>query len=135
MDDQEFRRRLSEVAEWHIPKTVDRALDGRRRRGRPSIDEEDQDINNITVPPQLIKIKTQPQVCEDCHKICDQPRNIESRCFEEVGIRHWRTRCLSCNLYRHPDTNEFTLNPSNSTMYFRQWCKQIKKKLAKPSKE
>jgi hypothetical protein len=127
MDDKEFKHKLTAVAEWHIPKTVDKSLDGKRGRGRPRFDDlESSDSVNNTLALQLIKIKTEPEVCGDCGRVCDQPRRLESKQFTEYGVKHWRTRCLICNHFQHPETLQFTVKPSTSTQYFKVFIKRKK---------
>lgn len=134
MDDQEFKRKLSEVAEWRIPDTITDTVSGttRKRRGRPTKDtnicsdteeHDDEDDNddtsdtqekNNTFPPQITKLKVCAQTCEDCGRHCENGRQIEKRVYDTNNKRHWRQRCLNCDHYQNPYTGEFDLPRSTA---------------------
>lgn len=123
MDDELFRKKLSEVSDWRIPKTVTGTSTGesKRRRGRPTAEELYQqeheqvfaelfDGVNPTFPPQLLKLKNSACDCEDCGQHCPQGRHTEKKLYNTGGKRNWRERCLTCDLSRNPFTGKFDLD-------------------------
>lgn len=146
MDEQEFRRKLSEVAEWRIPDTITDTASGtkRKRRGRPTKDtnicsdtEEhnehddtsDTQEKNNTFPPQITKLKVCAQTCEDCGRHCENGRQIEKRVYDTNNKRHWRQRCLNCDHYQNPYTGEFDLPRSTAAKTWNDFYRAKKNRL------
>jgi hypothetical protein len=71
---------------------------------------------NNSVPPEIIKLKTQAVDCSDCGRHCVNGRRTETKLCS-TGQRHWRTRCDVCNLYKDPATGEFTIQPQVAHSY------------------
>jgi hypothetical protein len=149
MEDEEFKRRLSEVAEWHIPKLkdweVDLAKQKARGRGRPTNEEQYQDEHeqifleifngvNPTYTPQVTKVKIQPTVCNDCGRHCPEGRRQEIKFYNQPNhAPHRRERCLECNLYRDPDTGIYELKQGPAAQVFLNWAKREFNARKKPS--
>ena len=123
MDKKLFEQKLSEVAEWRLPKTITGTKDGdaKRPRGRPSkeeqyqIDHEEEfkkifGDTNPTFPPQLLKLKNSACVCEDCGKVCENGRQKEKKLYETGGKKNWRERCLTCDLSKNPFTGKYDMD-------------------------
>jgi hypothetical protein len=142
MDDKLFLQRLSEVAEWHRPQTGPNgaASVNKRAKNAPQhpgpvteleldamTDQEAQDYYdqlmawrsvqpNNSVPPEIIKLKTQAMDCGDCGLHCPDGRRVESKlCY--TGTKHWRTKCQVCEFYMDPATGQFTLDPKDVHRY------------------
>ena len=132
MDNEEFRRKLSEVANWTIPKLsptdIKESQQKKRGRGRPSYEEQYQDAHeeifleihngiNPTHPPELKGLKCQPTTCEDCGAHCPNGRHKETKLYETgrtTKKRNWRERCVTCQKHKNPFTGQFDLTPSEA---------------------
>jgi hypothetical protein len=139
MDKELFKQKLSEVAEWRIPKTITSTKDGepKRPRGRPTAEELYQrehetvftemfDGVNPTYPPQLLKIKTQGCACEDCGDQCPNGRHIEKKLYDTGGKKNWRERCLTCSKSRNPFTGKFDISSSQAPFVWTDFLKNRK---------
>jgi hypothetical protein len=138
MDDAEFKRKLSEVAEWKIPETPrETSLNAKKKRGRPSQEEQYQELReeiffeefggeNPTYPPMLIKVHCQAVNCDDCGKLCEQGRRKEAKLHEKHGKRVWREKCVTCNRFQNPFNGEFELTGSMASMKFNDFMRKTK---------
>lgn len=130
MDDIEFKRKLSEVAEWRIPenqseaeiiprpnanylnvdKRIPKAVTGKTyiKKERDDNDEE-LVIEDQNFPPLLLKIK-RTCTCDDCGKICENGRTLDIRKHEHADKKIWRKRCTACEQWQDPYTGEFNQN-------------------------
>ena len=140
MDDAEFKQKLSEVAEWRVPKLKDHevalAKQRARGKGRPSSEDLYQEEHNKifleifngvnpTYAPEITKVKIQAVTCGDCGELCEQGRRTEIK-FCAAGrneMPYRKERCVECNLYRDPDTGKFTVSTGRSTHVFAQHAK------------
>jgi hypothetical protein len=138
MDEKLFLQKLSEVAEWHRPQTGPNGAASVNKRARhpgpitqeqldEMSDEEAQEYYdqlmaykesqpNDNIAPEIVKLKPQPTTCDDCGLHCATGRRVESK-ISITGTKHWRTKCLECNLYKDPATGEFTLEPHRVPTY------------------
>lgn len=130
MDQNEFKRRLSELAIWEIPKVTDQkgrptdpyALNKRKTKyvpADPIIDEDENEESieaaepieenktNPTLGPRVKAVKVRPTICDDCGKRCTKGRQTEAKVCENNNQRHWRETCLTCNKARNPYTGKF----------------------------
>ena len=124
MDDELFRQKLSEVADWKIPETLqETSMNAKKKRGRKSNEDEYMELReeifyeefggiNNTVPPMLLGVKCSPTTCEDCGKHCPNGRKKETKLYEtgQTKKRNWREKCLTCELHKNPFTGEFELS-------------------------
>lgn len=141
MDDELFKQKLSEVAEWIIPKLskTDANEVKKRARGRKSAEERYQEEHeeiftelfqgvNPTHPPELVKVKCQATICPDCGCECSQGRHKEIK-FYETGakkVRNWRERCITCNKNKNPFTGKFDLTPSEAPHVWTVFLREVK---------
>jgi len=142
MNNDEFLKRLSEVAEWVRPQTgPNGAISVNKRAKAPPehpgpiteaelaemTDEQAQDyydqlmaykesLPNSSVPPEIKKLKIQAKDCEDCGRHCENGRQVQSKLCVS-GQKHWRTSCQTCGLYRDPATGKFSLAPKEVHNY------------------
>lgn len=129
MDKELFKQKLSQVAEWQIPKLTDTDIrEARKRatgRGRPTNEAlyEQQHLEqfleqyggvNPTAPAELVKVKCQPVDCEHCGKFCENGRQTEIKQYESNKKRHWREKCVTCNQFKNPWTGAFDLDPATA---------------------
>jgi hypothetical protein len=144
MNNDEFLKRLSEVSEWYRPQTgpngqpsvsKGRAVKVPEHPGPITAEELDEMTEeavteyyerlmawreaqpNITVPPEILKVKYPPQSCEDCDKILEEPRRVERK-LHESSQRHWRERCVNCDCFKHPQTGEYSISKKYSHQFF-----------------
>lgn len=142
MREEDFLKKLSEVAEWHRP-TIGPNGCYSVAKGHPRVehpgeiteqelaemsDEEAQSyydqltawreqLPNESVPPKIKRLKFDPKPCEDCGQTLEQHRQCEKKLYIS-GTTHWREKCLNCNRYRHPETGKFTVNGLGSHQFF-----------------
>jgi hypothetical protein len=135
MDEELFRKKLSEVADWHIPTISDGGnIKPKNKRGRKTNEELYQQQHeevflelfngkNPTVGPVVTKIHCQPTVCQDCDKICPNGRRKEIKFHKATRKEkaHWRQKCLTCGLQKNPFTGDFDCNSQKAATYWYAW--------------
>lgn len=143
MDEQEFRQRLSEVAEWRIPKLsatdVKESEKKRRGRGRPTHEELYQDAHeeifleihngiNPTQSPELTRVKTAACICDDCGAHCPNGRKKEKKLYEtgKGKKRNWREKCVTCNKSKNPINGKFDLSPQQASVVWTDFLRDSK---------
>lgn len=142
MDDAEFKQKLSQVAEWRVPKLKDHevALAKQRARGKGRASVEDlyqEEHNKIfleifngvnpTYAPEITKLKIQAVTCGECGELCEQGRRIEIK-FCPAGrneMPYRKERCVECNLYRDPASGKFSVSVARATHVFAQHAKLL----------
>jgi hypothetical protein len=120
MKPDDYLRKLSELAEWEIPKVDDvnrtrkTPIEQRRNPNKRFASEEErteyideitpdfvQNGRNLTMMPRIVKLKSQPKICElGCGQEVVNQR-IE-RTLHDWPQPHWRTKCTNCQHYLHP---------------------------------
>lgn len=137
MNDEEFKRKLSEVAEWKLPDTPrETSLNQKKKRGRKSAEEKYQDEHeeiflelfegvNPTYAPMLLKIKHTPTTCE-CGRICTSGCEKEAKLYQTKSGNHWRVKCKTCNMTKDPYTGEFNLNPQKASVVWHSFLRETK---------
>jgi hypothetical protein len=135
MDDEEYKRRLSEVAEWKLPETPrETSLNAKKKRGRKSAEEKYQDEHeevfmelfegtNPTYTPLLTKIKYATITCE-CGRVCDSGCQKEAKLFQTQTKAVWRWKCKTCGMTQDPYTGEYTLNSQRGSIV---WAEYLRK--------
>lgn len=141
MDDEEFRQKLSEVAEWHIPKLtitdIRIAEQKKRGKGRPSNEELYQDEHeeifldlfngiNPTHGPEVTQIKRAAVTCEDCGNHCPNGRETEARLHKKNGKTAWRQKCVTCSCFQNPFTGEFNLKGTAASVKWNDFMRETK---------
>lgn len=143
MDDLEFKRKLSEVAEWKIPENLqelEKATPRKRRKTKvieydeSSENNGNEDFNGVeetisqgaNLPLQLVGLKVKPAVCEDCGRRCKTGHRKETKLFETKTHKAWRHHCLTCGFYSNPYTGEFDLSKENYTVVWTDWGRGVK---------
>jgi hypothetical protein len=125
MDNNLFKQRLSEVAEWRIPKIKESPAEKRKSAGRPTKEEQYQELHeetfielfqgeNPTQAPELVKVKRSAVDCGDCGEHCPQGRDVENRKFF-THETHWRKRCITCGMNQNPFNGRFDLNNKDAS--------------------
>lgn len=145
MNDEEFKRKLSEVAEWKIPDTPrETSLNAKKKRGRKSNEDEYMELReeifyeefggvNPTYPPMLLKVKCQPTTCEDCGKICENGRKKEKKLYD-TNRNHWREKCVTCGMNQNPYTGKFDLTPGQAAVQWSDWLRKTNPRNKSPKK-
>jgi len=148
MNDEEFKKRLSEVAEWVIPKTVTEKALKKKRGPKPQEEkyqEEHQEVFldmfngvNPTTPIAVIKIKIAAVDCEDCGRHCENGRKTETKRYN-THEPHWRKACVTCKMSQNPFTGEWDVPSSRSALVWHDWwriynIKKYKKSITVTSK-
>ena len=114
MDKKLFEQKLTEVADWHIPRVID--VDHPRRRRDQIITE--QDLVNLTLAPEITSLKDLKTPCDSCGKINPNGQKIERKQYMTSNIKYWRSRCVTCGKYENPNTGKFDLTGTEATY---QW--------------
>jgi Pyruvate/2-oxoacid:ferredoxin oxidoreductase delta subunit len=127
MDPKLFKQRLDELAEWRYLKGDSPVSTAKRGRGRPRSKpkksneptdlefSEDLDHDTISTEPnqtlsiQIVKMRCQAQVCDDCGSHCPEGRRIEQKVYDHTNYPHWRKHCDACGLTQNPYTGKFDL--------------------------
>lgn len=137
MDDKEFRRKLSEVAEWKIPETPrETSLNAKKKRGRKSNEDEYMELReeifleefggvNPTYPPMLTKVKPSATTCE-CGRVCETGCQKEAKLYTSKGKNHWRWKCHTCGMTQDPYTGEFCLNSQKASVVWNSFLRETK---------
>jgi hypothetical protein len=138
MNDEEFKRRLSEVAEWKLPDTPrETSLNAKKKRGRKSAEDQYQDEHeevflelfegvNPTYPPMLVKVKRCAITCDDCGKHCANGREKEAKLQEKNGKAAWRQKCLTCGKFENPFNGKFELTGSAASFKWSDFMRETK---------
>lgn len=138
MNDEEFKRKLTEVADWHIPEIK---LDGTTRRqvrGRLSNETKYQNEHeqiffeifggiNPTAVPTVTNIKPAATTCDDCGRHCPNGRAKEKKLYQ-TGKNHWREKCITCGMNKNPYTGVFDLTTNRATAEWTIWLRKNAKK-------
>lgn len=140
MTDDEFKKRLSEVADWKLPDTPrETSLNAKKKRGRKSAEDIYQETReeiffeefggvNPTYPPMLTRVKVQSCICEDCGKECPNGRKKETKLYETGSkkTRNWREKCVTCNLAKNPFTGKFELSTQEASFVWTNFLRDSK---------
>jgi hypothetical protein len=140
MDQEQFKDKLTEVAEWYTLKEDNGGkihckrkreneqlmeLAGENDLETENICEPDVTVNESRRPIAIKKLKIQPCTCEDCGKWCENGRKTQKKIYE-TGKRHWRYQCLTCHRWRNPETGIYELtNATAAPVYIRYIKNQI----------
>lgn len=118
MKPDEYLRKLSEVAEWEVPKIdeINRPKHlpvAQRPRSRWASEEERLEYidevtpdfvvggRNLTMMPRIKRIKQEPKPCElGCGEMV-LAQKID-KTHHQWPEPHWRTKCTNCQHYVHP---------------------------------
>ena len=141
MKEEDFKQRLSEVAEWRLQDFSDvpnpdtyrySKIREEKRLAREQIELDDdeeveQDLNLTTqerrLAIELVKIKVQACVCEDCGKICENGCQKQAKVHYGNGKPHWRKRCLTCGMYHNPFTGKYDLKQGLVSATWVNWLR------------
>jgi hypothetical protein len=142
MNDEEFKKRLSEVADWHIPDLKDweikQAKQKARGKGRPSAEEKYQEEHeaiflemfngkNPTIQPVVTNVKVQSCMCEDCGRFCEKGRRTELTRYT-TNRTHWRERCVTCGMNKNPNTGAWDLSNKDASGQWSNWLRKTSSK-------
>jgi len=138
MKDEDFKKRLSEVADWIIPKTDrETTITAKKKRGRKSNEQQYMELReeifhqefdgiNPTYPPMLTRVKRCGKNCEDCGAYCPNGRETEAKLHKKGDKKAWRKKCLTCGLYQNPFNGKFELTGSAASIKFNDFMKELK---------
>lgn len=141
MDNDEYLKRLNEVAKFALPKPQPLTR-GQKSTIRKKIEkikqqdlwEEDTELveaiaileaelddrkPNWTQPIEFLEFRNNLRDCEDCGKKSIE-RKISSRLCT-TPRPHWRTICSNCKQWRNPETGKFDINGRSVQPFFNQY--------------
>jgi hypothetical protein len=109
MDKKEFRARLEQVAVLKDRKPIKSASHRSAIEYITEVDELGEEYQvpvviteNPTLGFELVRLKDQNRLCElGCEKTV--PNQIIERRLVTTPVKHWRTRCKTCDCYVAPD--------------------------------
>ena len=137
MKDEEFLAKLSEVALWKIPETIqEQTANARKKRGRKTAEELYQEQHeqeflemfegvNPSQAPMLLKVHKACD-CSDCGQHCPNGRQLTLKRHKSNGKTHWRPRCDTCGFSQDPNTQEFNLDGTTSSVKWNNFLKDTK---------
>lgn len=125
MDQEEYLKKLSEVSKWR-PATLVTAGPGRpsdrrykktKQHTLDSIEEDEEEIEediNEDAPladlgPEIVELKCQAQICEDCGIVCPNGRKKELKLYTVNKRPHWRHGCVTCDRAYNPYTGKYDI--------------------------
>jgi predicted Zn-ribbon and HTH transcriptional regulator len=147
MDQEEFKRKLSEVSEWVIPDTTREITLNQKRKHRKKLsqaqqepleqqeqddvddvdddDEQEQDVVvvNTTYAPVVVNLVIKPVDCEDCGKHCAKGRRLEAKFYQYGDRQMWRQFCNTCSKYKNPYTGKFDVNGQLAANVFNNYIR------------
>jgi hypothetical protein len=141
MNDEEFKQKLSEVAEWEIPKLTPTDIREAKKSARGKHKRTEEELYQIeheelfleifnginpTMQPQIIKVKCQACTCEDCGMHCENGRQKEKKLCETNRTRHWREKCVTCGKSKNPYTGKFDLDSGKVGIEWNQYLRDKK---------
>jgi hypothetical protein len=138
MKDEDFKKRLSEVADWIIPKTDrETTITAKKKRGRKSNEQQYMELReeifhqefdgiNPTYPPMLTRVKRCGKNCEDCGAYCPNGRETEAKLHKKGDKKAWRKKCLTCGMFENPFNGKFELTGSAASIKFNDFMKETK---------
>ena len=138
MKDDEYKEKLSKVAEWVVPEVADSGNTKRVKPGRKTKEQQYQEAHleafldmfggvNPTVQPVLTKVKVQGCMCEDCGRFCENGRKTEvTKYFSNRP--HWRERCVTCGMNQNPNTGAWDLNNKDASAHWANWLRKTSEK-------
>jgi hypothetical protein len=138
MNDEEFKRRLSEVAEWKLPDTPrETSLNAKKKRGRKSKEELYQDEHeeiflelfegtNPTYHPLITKIKYQATICDACGRNCTCSCEKEAKLYQTNGKKIWKWKCKTCGMTQDPYTGEYSLSSQKASVVWNSFLRESK---------
>lgn len=132
MDPILYNKLLEELAETDEMPDEPGAF---KRMGRQSIEEQEferefleaNDGVNPTKARVIKRLKPNPTMCEDCGRVCERGRTVETKMHYTLG-KHWKSHCLECDLWLNPNTGIYDLARSQTAPVYRQWMKENKPK-------
>jgi len=131
MDDEEFKRKLSQVANWVIPEVNHdnagaKALSRKKKQRLAELGQELDDKVNTTYPVKLLEVKTQAVDCVDCGQHCQFGRKMSTKRHQTFGVVHWRRHCMTCGFFENPNSGKFDLNIGASGYAWSEFIRQAK---------
>jgi hypothetical protein len=142
MKDEEFKQKLSEVAEWRfvLPEEALKLTSAvkkryyKPKRVKPVIIEPELDLDSEEEPLvventkptiHLVKPKIQAVDCQDCGQHCEHGRRKEIHFYYKGQHKLIREKCITCQRHKDPYTNEFVLTPGKSNIVWHSYMKSV----------
>jgi len=134
MKNDEFKKKLSELAEWQITKPVTSAFVTADRDYVEEVwvidKETGQEVvrglslaSNETLPIQLNAIKAESKPCEYCDQMVTE-QVISLKRFDKPKL-HWRKKCSICKQAFNPLNGKFELTETDAAPC---WMKYLRKR-------
>jgi hypothetical protein len=134
MNDQEYKEKLAQVAEWTLPKITGTGNPKKIKKGRKTLEEQYQEAHeqefidlfdgkNPTVQPVITNVKVQGCMCDDCGRFCEQGRKTEITRYSS-NRPHWRERCVTCGMNKNPYTGAWDLTNKDASAHWANWLRK-----------
>lgn len=75
--------------------------------------------NNASKPLVLKELIFNEKPCRDCGKLIKQ--ELHQCTVNSFPKKHCKTKCLNCNVFRHPETQKFDCSQQDITAYWRNY--------------
>lgn len=132
MEQDEFKRRLSDVAEW---KQEVKGPNG-YRKGQQNVkyvsdwddDDEDDydeydeviDVDALNIPIEITKIKPIASVCDDCGLVVENRIKHFKKAQNRFGTQ-WRESCYTCKKHKNPNTGKFDMTGTEGIQIWKEY--------------
>jgi hypothetical protein len=132
MDKEKYKELLDSVCEWRV-EPIEFYPRPNGRTPKEDLDEQEEDTEDVLEqsddiarqhkaeafkrPIEFLRYSNS-QVCDDCGRISDKTIVKEAKIYKTPKA-HWRMRCKTCKLHKHPKTGKYSLTISES---YRVWA-------------
>jgi hypothetical protein len=127
MRDEEFKKRLTEVADWYTPVDIDSKTASSKIVDRC----EDQQPND-TLSPKILKLKYAKATCQDCGKIV-QGRHKDIQLYKRKNNVGFKEKCLACGLHKDPYTGKFNITGTEAAIKWSAYFRRTRTAEPKPA--
>ena len=143
MNNEEYKNKLNELGVWQydevssagtIKKVEIDVIDEDRWDYDEELDSESEPEEIPSTGPLGIRLhlKQDPKPCESCKKLVTN-RSITAK--KSISISpHWRVKCITCDMYKNPWTNEFNVPKTISHDLYNFWASNDNRTTPGPSR-
>lgn len=124
MRDEEFKQKLTEVADWEIPLDSEGSNQHLKLKKLARLQQQEDVEVNDTLSPRILNIKYCESSCEDCGKIV-QGRRKEIQVYRNKSVCGLKEKCVNCGLHKDPYTKEFNLTGIEASIKWNRYAKGI----------
>jgi hypothetical protein len=132
MEQNEFKKRLSEVAEWTQeikgPNGYAKGQRNIKYKGEWIEDDDSNeydeyeivDVDALNVPVEIKKLKPITSICEDCGVVVENRRKHFKKTQNRFGTQ-WRESCYTCKKHKNPNTDKFDMTATEAVAVWKEY--------------